>query len=1370
MKKKAGQKIKKVLVFVSLIMFVFLGLIIKAEQNKEISGGSKGNILSNAAEQWFKAHPTGRIYIQCDKPLYQPGETIWFKSTIFESRSLKSVEEASGYSCELLDSRGTVLVSKMVQAKSGAGENDIVIPNGVVGGEYKLKIKYYGGPEETRTVMVNAYKPPLIQKKLDIIGKAYGPGDKVTAKASFKRGTGESLVNHEVVGIVTIDGAETKRLDLKTDDKGELQIQFDLPEIIKTEDGYISLQVTEGGLTEGITRSIPLLLSSLNIDFYPEGGDLIDGISSRVYFQALKYNGKPAKVAGIIVDSKDKEIVSIQSYHNGMGRFEFTPLKNEKYFLKVSQPSSVKDKYPLPDPKAEGMVMKVKDNDWGKSEEVHLTIFTKKTYSNVTIIAALRESVAAVQTIDLIAGENKVILRPEAGQGVMRLTVLDNNFIPQCERLVYHRMGNNMQVKITPDKSSYMPREKVTLTIETSLPNGKPCAGELALSVVDDRVLSFADDKTANLLTQIYLLKDLPGEVEEPNFYFDPKEEKAHKALDLLLGSRGWRKFQWVYVTDPAKHKDVRVTDQLIYEVMKNAPRSFYDDEVLDFFTEEGLEKNFAVDKKIKGKNEIKKIVKPAKIMKVVAKEPEEIIMLEAVAGKELAFKEKRLRGWIEEDKKDRSYSPWAVVREFPEVKYKTTETNERNDFRETIIWKPRITTDILGIAKVSFYLNDSITSFRATAEGNALSGFPGRSEKVFNSKTPMHVEAKLPVVVSSGDILNLPIRITNETENKITVTGSLALPDFLKAVDPALLEQTLSGIEIDGKEAKTIFCLLEVSQAKGEGVLSLSFNSKGLNDNVKEVIKVEPVGFPVQESVSGTVGTNESFEINIPKQIVGNSLEAELSFYPSPLATIMSGLESILREPCGCFEQASSSTYPNIMVLQYLRQKGVVSPEIEERAMKLIEKGYEKLGGYECKEKGYEWFGGDPGHEALTAYGLMEFNDMSKIYDKVDPEMVKRTAKWLMAQRDGEGGFKRNARALDTFGRASAEVTNAYIVWALNESGNQEIEKERESIVKTALKSEDPYVIALSILGMQNKDSEDRNTLVEKLLSTRKNDGHFEGKDRSITGSTGQFLNVESTALSIMALLRTGKEASSLNQSVEWLMKSRQGGGFGPTQSTILTLKALIAYAEASRTTKHDGDIAIRINGTLAERRHFNKGEQGVISIKQLEDHLKEGKNRIDIELISQQTLPYGFNINYKTITPNSSKDCPLELTAGLKKSLLRMGEMTTLDVTLKNISKKGVGMVLARIGIPAGLVPQMWQLKEMRENRLIDFYETTPREVILYFRDMAPEQDRDFSIALQADIPGEFTGIASSAYLYYNNIQKFWVEPSKVKITKTE
>src|SRR6185436_8871301 len=235
---------------------------------------------------------------------------------------------------------------------------------------------------------------------------------------------------------------------------------------------------------------------------------------------------------------------------------------------------------------------------------------------------------------------------------------------------------------------------------------------------------------------------------------------------------------------------------------------------------------------------------------------------------------------------------------------------------------------------------------------------------------------------------------------------------------------------------------------------------------------------------------------------VMPGTLRGSVAFYPSPLATMVKGTEAMIAEPSGCFEQASSTTYPNIMILGYLEEHGAAAPELVAKTHKVLDKGYKLLTGYETKERGYEWFGSSPGHEALTAYGLLEFRDLAKVFGGVDGGMVDRTRAWLRSRRDGKGGYQTNARALDTFGRASAEVTDGYIAYALAEAGDRDLGPEIARQRGVAAQTRDPYLMALATQVLLDTKQPEAPAAARRLAAMQAPDGSFRGADHSITRS----------------------------------------------------------------------------------------------------------------------------------------------------------------------------------------------------------------------------------------------------------------------------
>ena len=263
-------------------------------------------------------------------------------------------------------------------------------------------------------------------------------------------------------------------------------------------------------------------------------------------------------------------------------------------------------------------------------------------------------------------------------------------------------------------------------------------------------------------------------------------------------------------------------------------------------------------------------------------------------------------------------------------------------------------------------------------------------------------------------------------------------------------------------------------------------------------------------------------------------------------------------------------------MVMRYLQEHDVVDAELTTKSAGMLDRGYKKLVGYETQDKGYEWFGSTPAHEALTAYGLVEFVDMKQVHPEVDDAMIARTADWLKSRRDGKGGYKRDSKALDSFGRADAPVTDAYITWSLTEGGFGDIDKELDRSAEVASKTDDPYLLALTTGTLLNVDARRAagQKAAARLAGMQAKDGSFPGADHSITRSGGNNLTVETTALAVLALLDAGGHDAEVTQAVSWLNENRGGfGQWGATQATVLSLRAMTAYSEATRKTKASGE-----------------------------------------------------------------------------------------------------------------------------------------------------------------------------------------------------
>ncbi|HET9622346.1 MAG TPA: MG2 domain-containing protein [Kofleriaceae bacterium] len=1353
--------------------------------------------IDAAITSYFQRAATQRGYVMTDKPLYQPGETIWFRADVRATGSLRGVQR--GLTMRLVSPRGAIAAEQRVLATDGVASSAFDLPAELDGGEYTLQMTSDDGTVDGRKIIVNTYEAPRLAKTLELLRKAYGEGDPVAAALEIKRATGEPFAHQAVTGVVTVDDVEVARLAIQTDGAGKATARFQLPAHIARGDGLLTILASDGGVTESIQKRIPIVMKTMQVELFPEGGDLVEGLPGRVYVAAQTPLGKPADVSGRVVDEHGAVVGEFTTIHDGLGKFELQPQTDHSYHVEITRPTGIAQTFALPAAKPAGCVLRSVAASRPDVVRVAALCTTART---LEVEAVLREARVASGALQVAAGAPSVIelAVDAAAQGAVRVTLFSTKHEPLAERLVYHGRGQDLKVTLSADKTTYAPRDPVKLTVRTTDAAGKPVKASLGVAVVDGSVLAFADDKSANVLAHLFLEPELgatgPGArpIEEPNFYLSDQPD-APAALDALLATRGYRRFEWqpVFAPPPPPAELTAATaadeEEADGRIERAAPRPAMPKAAMQkaAMPRRAMAVPMAPPPPpgalAVGKPAKHKLAMPAGMAQPAPRDApraEPVLAEEAKAERprrahaekrpgnaQLAMADRR-RDDGDDLALDKNIVGWAPVRVFPVPAYERPYDGPRTDFRETIFWNGNVQTGADGTAQVAFVTSDAITAFHATAEGVSAAGVAGRGALDLTSRLPLTLDAHLPVEVTQGDELRLPVTVSNDSDHALDAELAATFGAAFK-LGPAPARK----IHVAPHAKLSVFYPLRVVATDGNADVDLALTTGGLKDEIKKQIRVVPLGFPFEVSAAGTAKrgapTRHTFDLT---GALPGSLRATITMYPSPLAALTTGMAAMIREPGGCFEQTSSTNYPNIMILGYLNANDAADPALIEKTHGTLDRGYKLLTGYETTQKGYEWFGKSPGHEALTAYGLMEFADMAKVYD-VDPKMVERTADWLMSRRDHKGGFQRSHEALDSFGRASEATTNAYIVWALaNARRTAGLDGELAAQQALGATTKDPYLLALatSTATLSRPGAGETHAMVDRLAGLQGKDGAWPGAKESITMSGGESLVIETTALATIALIQASPNHEfepQIRRAVDWLNTKRGGyGQWGNTQATVLGLKALTAYADHARQMASAGSATLLVNGKPAGTIAFDQGRKDALVWDDVADKLAAGQNTIELQLTGDAQLPYSIALDYRAARPPSSPEAKIALTTQLDRREVALGEGVKLRAHVENTTAGGVPMTLARIGVPGGLAFQTWQLKELRDKGAIDFYETRPREVILYWRALAPAAKKDIALDLLATVPGHYEAPASSAYLYYTAEDKAWAPAVTVDV----
>ncbi|MFO1077391.1 MAG: MG2 domain-containing protein [Planctomycetota bacterium] len=1454
---------------------------LRAVRRVEVVGLHGGDEVRQVLE--LSQAPAGPlVHVSTDRPVYRPGEPVFVSVAVLDRVTLLPVPDGRNLQVQLKDGKGAIVAQEWTQPTQGGAGATLVVPPQSAGGTHTVEVAAADGslPTETAEVTVRSFQQPRLDKQIVLDRKTYAPGARGSALVTATR-MGEGVASGAAaVGKLVIDGSEVWSDRIILDDRGAARFSFTVPRQIEQGAGRFVATITDGGVVETEVRPFVVPTGKVLCAVFPEGGELIAGVANGVYLECSDPLGRPIESVGEVVDDRGERVAKFVTVHQGRVRIEFTPRAGRAYSVRLAGRTETTA---MPDVKETGIALQAVDEESPAAAPLRLEVAGRG--EGPWLLGVFCRGVLVGQAT--LRPDDRGELRTEAAvelpphaQGVLRATVFDRNLQPIAERLVRRAAEHRVAIALDAEHATVAPGASQKVAVRTTDEHGAPVSALVALTVTDRAAVSLGSEPRVGLADDAALFADVER-VEDLGDFFLAGEHGARNA-DLLLGTRGWRRFVWRNDdrarTAIAAHKPwsdgvlaregfsqtpqvlsnlqaARAGGEHLAAAAWRAGRTFRSVAfaaglvlgvallvelllkgllaassgvrvttataaagalVLALFVVPGAfgaraeapaaaAADFAVLAET-GIAQEQLFLKNAMPMpqdpmapeadielkkRLWAAEPAAAVdnlrvMLPIAVGRGGGGGDAELRerqqlagflflgagGWDERDVRAaaaRDYRYLPATRVSRQYAHEHVATPDRTDFAATIAWFPTLLTDASGNASIAFATSDAVTTWQIDADAHAVAGTGrvGTARAEFTAQLPFALDVKLPDEMSAGELLALPIAAI--------ATG---LPDDHAALrvevggDLGIVGDAPTAIPLqNGRGRALVQVTANATAGESTGTLTIVATVGGYTDRLAHTIRIAPRGFPHRRSVGGSVaaGKPATFVVVVPEAAVPGSGHAIVKVFPSPLTGLVEGLEGLLQEPCGCFEQASSSNYPNTLVLSLLDATGDDAPAIAARARDLLPRGYARITGYECKEKGYEWFGGDPGHEALTAYGLLEFADMAKVYD-VDAGMVDRTKAWLLARRTGKGGYERNSRALDSFGAAPPAITDAYVTYALLQSGvpAEQLKAEVDALV-ARLDTKDGYELALIACALHLARRPEESAARQRLAVLQQADGSLRGES-SITRSGGQDLVVETTGFAVLAWLVDPAFTANVRSAAEFLHKARGGSGrFGATQATIVALRALCAYAAQNRGMKSGGTLRVREGERVLAERAFTAGDNAAI-VFELWDALPPGQHELQIEAVGtnpETVLPFACDIAYHAEQPADDPNGVVTVAAALRRTQVTEGDTVALDVTVRNRTGEGQPMAIAIVGLPAGLELPTRVLDDLKKAEAFAFWELKGRELALYWRDLEPEATKKVSLDLIARIPGTSRGPASRSYLYYTPDSKRWAAPVEIEVS---
>jgi hypothetical protein len=487
-----------------------------------------------------------KIYLQLDNKVYTTDQVIWFKAIVVSAADHTPTKLSGVLYVELIDPDENIIERKLVKLGHGTGEGFFQLSPNYIYGTYQLRayttwnhnfgadffFKEYirvSGPER------NNKENPI--KNITIIEEA-NRNRKVRVQLDAL--AADSIETKGITFVVSTGNTRDTLVMKKSRDD-----QYLLNYYIPAQSELLTLQV-QSKSDLNYSKTIVLDTNYLDVQFFPEGGELVQGLPAVLGFKVLDYKGRGRAVEGEIVDSKGGVIAPLRSNELGMGLVKWDKADSATTYTAKIFPASGRlppKQYVLPPITSKGNSLCIRK----RGEKICLKASSNYLLNDSMVIRASCRGLVYFYFKIRLRNGNMEFTHPAKTlpEGIIDFTLLMDNGIPVAERLYFNEQPETrMSLEIASDKGEYDQRERTELNIETRDEDGEPVAANFSVLVFNKteqgKVLNFRQ----NILSYILLSSDLRGEIENPGFYFRD-DTSRFSDVDVLLLTQGWKKYNY---------------------------------------------------------------------------------------------------------------------------------------------------------------------------------------------------------------------------------------------------------------------------------------------------------------------------------------------------------------------------------------------------------------------------------------------------------------------------------------------------------------------------------------------------------------------------------------------------------------------------------------------------------------------------------------------------------------------------------------------------------------------------------------------------------------------------------------------------------
>lgn len=1263
-------------------------------------------LVALAPFTWASPKAPPLAHVQTDKALYRLGETVWYRVHLAPKN-----QAAFPLSVQLFGPAGAVLGDRTLRVADAPSGSFLIGPK-QSGGEYRLEVR--SGKQLLHRVPLRVYDAvlPRLKLSLTVLGEVHYPGKTVTATCRVRDLKGRPIAGVRVEARGTFGPFTVKTRTEPTDAEGRAVVRIELPQGVRRS-GHLAVGVQHKQRMGAVAQPVHVSASVARVDVFPEGGAILPGSKKaprehRLALLVRDLNGDPVGCDGRVFDDQKKCVGLFRADRFGHAMVSVAYVASRSYHVKIDRPAGVTKRFPLPGATGHGYALRL-ERDAGGRLVAHVA---GKNKARTRLVLARGDG---AQVHDQILGPNgKVVLvRQRYLQVAYVLLVRKQKVLLKAPVVVGTAWP--FEVKVTPvENSVLLPGRKVTLQIETRF-QGKPVSSDVALSVFNAGARQPARFGVSPLAARAFLQPHL--------------KEIVHDASELFGRDAATRERLQAYVMTRACY---RLPRGGVVAKASEVARDTENHRLLPGVVPPRPPAKQGRAKTAQRATALERLMARAHFTRHALPRPHG-----ARTFARLVSRKKRLE------------TP-GLGKQARRPPQRTKPSRSTVDNRDTRFWQARVVTDAKGEARAVFRIGQEATPLVAMAQGFAPHGAAATGEVELAVKPLFESSFEMAEHVRVGDRLELWVTVKardgKQTPYRVALHGAGCLKP---------LGRTQVKVDPRRSSARNKF-LFQVVAPSERSTLEVVVTRGAYRETTTKTFTSSWPQLEIGYSQSGMFEGTASFTFQLPRAAVAGSLVARSSVSPTTPSTAAESLERLLRQPTGCFEQTTSSNYPNLTILSSLLQSGRDGGLLE-RAYALARSGFSRLKTFQHKDGGFSLWGQrsktDQAHVRYTAMAVMQLAEYARLFQGKGTFELQQALNWLDHQTN------------------LSPWHAVYAALATNEAGVPWSGRRKAA----GFKPKTAYERALlaNCLASWKGDwpgNKPRQALLERLADRltrvqKPETGEVESKGHGVMGSAGKQLTVVTTALAAVAFHALGwKEAAERAKRYLASAKHPQGG-WGGTQATALAIRALTRL-ERIRLAK-PAPVEFRPGNGAVLRTFVGGGRDRPASFaKRLRDARPGANVSLSVSARTAHAVQYNLSCTFRVAKPVTNAAAPYRLKVDMP-GILRAGSPEQVRVAVTRVGKSPQGQVTTQVGIPAGATLVPGSIVSGKNG--LGAVEVKRGQVILYWSGdpcAGRNNTRVVSFEIVAKAPGHFSTGPSVVYPYYTSNREAYAVGKVVKV----